>query len=352
MERDFLIEAYYAQEHDENESLTHHGIKGQQWGIRRYQNTDGSLTPEGRRHWGIGDAIRGAKTNVQKYVKSKKAAALRNKKNSILARGDVNEILKNKHLFTTNELDKAISRTQRMSMLEAMTPEKAAQRKKEAEAQAKAARGKEAVDRTLYRAGQLVQMAPAMIQCYAIVRGLLGHGGGSGPNASQVVNAATNAASSLSNPLAPVSNSGGHGSGTIDQSHASSATSPYMNPNSTAPIYPNPSGGSHVSTGGGHNQNSSHASSNSSSSGSHATVEQAISSATYNPNKYKVKQNNQVAIYNTNPGGINSSTLPSWSNSTTNATFANCLYEASNTPMSSLATNATWVSESNIDWDA
>lgn len=28
--------------------LYHHGIKGQRWGIRRYQNEDGSLTPEGK----------------------------------------------------------------------------------------------------------------------------------------------------------------------------------------------------------------------------------------------------------------------------------------------------------------
>lgn len=28
--------------------LAHHGIKGQRWGVRRYQNSDGSLTPEGR----------------------------------------------------------------------------------------------------------------------------------------------------------------------------------------------------------------------------------------------------------------------------------------------------------------
>lgn len=28
--------------------LYHHGVKGQKWGIRRYQNPDGSLTPEGR----------------------------------------------------------------------------------------------------------------------------------------------------------------------------------------------------------------------------------------------------------------------------------------------------------------
>lgn len=29
------------------EFLAHHGIKGQKWGIRRYQNPDGTLTPEG-----------------------------------------------------------------------------------------------------------------------------------------------------------------------------------------------------------------------------------------------------------------------------------------------------------------
>ena len=28
--------------------LQHHGVKGQKWGIRRYQNEDGSLTAEGR----------------------------------------------------------------------------------------------------------------------------------------------------------------------------------------------------------------------------------------------------------------------------------------------------------------
>ncbi len=30
-------------------ALYHHGIKGQKWGIRRYQNEDGSLTPEGKK---------------------------------------------------------------------------------------------------------------------------------------------------------------------------------------------------------------------------------------------------------------------------------------------------------------
>lgn len=30
--------------------LYHHGIKGQRWGIRRYQNPDGSLTAAGQKH--------------------------------------------------------------------------------------------------------------------------------------------------------------------------------------------------------------------------------------------------------------------------------------------------------------
>ena len=37
---------------NEQDFLSHHGILGMKWGIRRYQNKDGSLTPEGRKHYG------------------------------------------------------------------------------------------------------------------------------------------------------------------------------------------------------------------------------------------------------------------------------------------------------------
>ena len=35
----------------EEDILMHHGIKGQKWGVRRYQNPDGSLTSAGKRHY-------------------------------------------------------------------------------------------------------------------------------------------------------------------------------------------------------------------------------------------------------------------------------------------------------------
>lgn len=35
--------------------IAHHGILGMKWGIRRYQNKDGSLTEEGKKRYGIGE---------------------------------------------------------------------------------------------------------------------------------------------------------------------------------------------------------------------------------------------------------------------------------------------------------
>ena len=50
--------------------LRHHGIKGQKWGVRRFQNSDGSLTAAGRKRYGDGSSIE----DYQNAIKKTKAA--------------------------------------------------------------------------------------------------------------------------------------------------------------------------------------------------------------------------------------------------------------------------------------
>lgn len=55
--------------------LEHHGVKGQRWGVRRYQNKDGSLTSAGKRH--IQNAVNATADMVKRHLPSpeKRAAA-------------------------------------------------------------------------------------------------------------------------------------------------------------------------------------------------------------------------------------------------------------------------------------
>lgn len=72
--------------------ICHHGIKGQRWGIRRYQNEDGSLTPAGRRrelenkHDNPKNVSE--KSGLKKYVVSPEEAK-KNVKSSLITTGAI-----------------------------------------------------------------------------------------------------------------------------------------------------------------------------------------------------------------------------------------------------------------------
>jgi len=126
---------------DDQDYLEHHGILGQKWGVRRYQNRDGSLTAEGRRHRGLkgdgpGDKIRKARRAVGNVVKKgrAKAAAAKAKveekrrtmaekdKADAIAKGDAKRLMKYVPKMTDQELAEVKNRTANITALRNFAP--------------------------------------------------------------------------------------------------------------------------------------------------------------------------------------------------------------------------------------
>ena len=73
------MSVYYVGDMPVSDELYHHGIKGQHWGIRRYQNPDGSLTAAGKARYGTAENFNRAqemkKAKSQSYTANMKSLA-------------------------------------------------------------------------------------------------------------------------------------------------------------------------------------------------------------------------------------------------------------------------------------
>lgn len=129
-----------------NDELYHHGIEGQRWGIRRFQNKDGSLKPAGKKRYDKEvaklkaekkklrneisvqkkvdklkqlekerDALKAQSKNLKKNSKTttqedKQAETIEQKRERLLKSTDAKELYENRALLTKSELDERINR--------------------------------------------------------------------------------------------------------------------------------------------------------------------------------------------------------------------------------------------------
>lgn len=90
-----------------NSEIQHWGIKGMRWGVRRFQNTDGSLTAAGKKRYS--DDSEDGKDST-KSKSGKPAETDEERKQRILRSGKASEVLEYQGRLTNQELQEALTR--------------------------------------------------------------------------------------------------------------------------------------------------------------------------------------------------------------------------------------------------
>lgn len=111
-----------------NGELYHHGIKGMKWGIRRYQNKDGSLTKAGLKRRAKLEAeltkLGGGKKSSSKSESDKPKETLEERKARVRNSNNAETIYKNKDIFSDKEIGDIYNRLNNEKNIKGLIPER------------------------------------------------------------------------------------------------------------------------------------------------------------------------------------------------------------------------------------